>query len=93
MIQLKHDLSMKNGLLQIYSADFEAEESESESHSLKDKASILLSWDELQKRVESLEEENIKLQSEAVLRAIDIENEERKELQLIHDCAKQLSKY
>jgi hypothetical protein len=85
---------MKNGLLQVYSADIEAEESEFESltqYLSDDKTSILTNWEELHKKVEYLEEENSRLRTEAVARANDIEIEERKELILIHDCAKQLS--
>lgn len=93
MTQLKHELTMKNGLLQIYD---EAEESEIESpnqYLLEDKTSILSNWEELHKRIGSLEEENLRLRIESTARANDIELEERKELQLIHDCAKQLSKH
>jgi hypothetical protein len=85
---------MKNGLLQIYCADIEAEESQFESpnqHLLDDKTSILTNSEELNKRVGYLEEENLRLRTEAIARANDIEIEERKELLLIHDCAKQLS--
>jgi len=82
---------MKNGLLQVYNADVEAEEFESPNQSSGDKASILTNWEELHKKVGSLEEENLRLRIEATTRANDIELEERKELQLIHDCAKQLS--
>jgi hypothetical protein len=85
---------MKNGLLQVYSADIEAEESEFESltqYLSDDKTSILTNWEELHKKVGYLEEENLRLRTEAVARANDIEIEERKELILIHDCAKQLS--
>lgn len=94
VIQLKHDLSMKNGLLQIYSADVEAEELLFESpnnYLADDKTSILTNWEELHKRVGSLEEENVRLRIESTARANDIEIEERKELLLIHDCVKQLT--
>ena len=87
---------MKNGLLQVYCADIEAQELESEEQphqSLEDKSIGLSNWDELNKRIGSLEEENLRLKCEATARANDIELEERKELQLIHDCAKQLSPY
>ncbi len=84
---------MKNGLLQIYSADIEEQEFQSEvseQHS-DEKTSILTNWEDLHKRVDNLEEENLRLKCEAVSRANDIELEEKKELQLIKDCAKQLS--
>ena len=57
--------------------------------SVKD-ASILL--EELERRVDSLEVENKRLKSETESKALDIEEEERKELQLINECAKRLSK-
>lgn len=86
---------MKNGLLQIYNEDLELDELEFESEhsSLNDRNALLSSWDELQKRIKSLEEDNLRLKNDALLAAISIENEEKKELQLIQDCAKQLSKY
>lgn len=52
-------------------------------------ASFLL--EELEKRVGSLEDENKKLKTERELTACDIEREERRELQLIDECAKRLS--
>lgn len=63
-------------------------------HSLlaRDKTTLLVNWDDLHSKVSNLEEENSLLRTEATTRASDIELEERKELQLIHDCAKQLSK-
>ncbi|XP_054168368.1 trafficking kinesin-binding protein milt-like [Oppia nitens] len=91
--QLKHELSMKNGLLQVYCADIEAQELESEEtqQSLEDKSLLLTNWEDLNRRVGSLEEENLRLKNEATSRSKDIEIEEKKELQLIHDCAKQLN--
>lgn len=84
---------MKNGLLQVYCQDIEAQEFESEEihNSLEEKTSLVTNWEELHKKVDTLEEENLRLKCEAVSRANDIEIEERKELQLISDCAKQLS--
>ena len=87
---------MKSGLLHVYTSDIEAAEEEEEeeaNHSLEDKTSILTNWEDLHKRVTNLEEENLRLKCEAVSRANDIEIEERKELLLIHDCAKQLGLY
>lgn len=86
---------MKNGLLQIYSADIEEQEFESESSERPSevKCSILTNWEELHKRIGNLEEENLRLKCEAISRANDIELEEKKELQLIQDCAKQLSQF
>ncbi|RWS16376.1 Trafficking kinesin-binding protein 1-like protein, partial [Dinothrombium tinctorium] len=92
--QLKHDIAVKNGLLQIYHADLEKSETESESPNrspLRDKHTLLLNWDLMHQKICSLEAENILLRSEANARKEDIEYEEKKELQLIHDCAKQLT--
>ncbi|KAI1293544.1 Trafficking kinesin-binding protein 1 [Halotydeus destructor] len=98
--QLKHDLTLKNGLLQIYSADLESSESqpESPSHSNsasfreRDKLSSLeLRWEDLHDKVCSLEDENDKLRNQVSTKRGDIEYAERKELQLIHDCAKELT--
>lgn len=84
-------MSLKSELLQIYNADTENDEADLESPSpLKDKTTFLLSWEELQNKIKKLEEENVKIRSEAAARAFDIENEEKKEMQLINDCAKQL---
>lgn len=46
----------------------------------------------LERRVGTLETENRKLKSETLSRASELEDEERKELALIDECAKQLSK-
>jgi hypothetical protein len=81
--------------LQIYSADIEEQEFESESSERpsEEKSSILTNWEELHKRIGNLEEENLRLKCEAISRANDIEIEEKKELLLIQDCAKQLSQF
>ena len=86
-------MSLKNGLLQVYCADIEEQEIETEAneHVEDERTSILANWEELHKRINNLEEENLRLKCEAVSRANDIEIEEKKELQLIADCAKQLS--
>ncbi|CAG2114624.1 unnamed protein product, partial [Medioppia subpectinata] len=94
VVQLRHELSMKNGLLQVYCADIEAQELESEEQSLQsieEKTTSVSNWDELNKKILNLEEENLRLKCEATSRANDIEVEERKELLLIQDCAKQLT--
>jgi len=49
-------------------------------------------WDVIQEQINILSNENHKLRSEASKRTLDIEAEEKKELLLIQDCAKQLSK-
>lgn len=85
--QLKHELSLKNGLLQIYTQDLDTE---SDSGSPSDR-SIAVNWEMLNKKIQNLQEENMQLRNEAVVRTIDIENEEKKEMQLINDCVRQLS--
>lgn len=55
----------------------------------KDVSKIL---EELEERVNNLEEENNRLKIEKELKANDLEEEERKELQLINECAHRLSK-
>lgn len=93
VVQLKHELSMKNGLLQVYCAQIEEQETETEPSEqiAGEMISILANWEELHKRIDNLEEENLRLKRQATSIANDIEIEEKKELQLIHDCAKQLS--
>ena len=106
MTQLKHDLSIKNGLLQLYAEDYEdSGEIEDEnstatinsscydSSERKDKETLILKWELLHEKVLSLEDENRTLRSAATDRSATLEVEEKKELQLIADCAKQLSKW
>lgn len=104
MTQLKHDLSIKNGLLQLYSDDFdnsgeiEDENSTATVHSncydsineRKDKETLILKWELLHEKVLSLEDENRQLRDAASEKNSSLEVEEKKELQLIADCAKQL---
>ncbi|KAI2799562.1 Kinesin associated protein [Blomia tropicalis] len=96
--QLKHEISSKKELLEIY---FKREEDEDEEYnSLNDtslssyssaspqKSAKILS--ELEKRVGTLETENKKLKSDTVSRTFELEREEKKELHLIGECARQL---
>ncbi|XP_055946882.1 trafficking kinesin-binding protein 1-like isoform X1 [Argiope bruennichi] len=89
IIQLKHDLSVKNGLLQIYTQDLDTD-SESGSPSSRERG-FSVSWDTLNKKISCLQEENNLLRAEAVSRTTDIEEEEKKEMQLISDCVRQLT--
>ncbi|XP_054711268.1 trafficking kinesin-binding protein 1-like [Uloborus diversus] len=86
--QLRHDLSIKNGLLQIYTQDLDTE---SDSGSPVKERGFSVSWDVLNKKISCLQEENSQLRSEAFSRTADIEVEEKKEMQLISDCARQLT--
>ncbi|GFR00648.1 trafficking kinesin-binding protein 1 [Trichonephila clavata] len=85
--QLKHDLSVKNGLLQIYTQDLDTD---SETGSPIERG-FSVSWDTLNKKISCLQEENTQLRSEAVCRSADIEEEEKKEMQLITDVVRQLT--
>lgn len=82
----------------MYSADLENSDlqdnspAHSNNSAHKDRTTLMANWDDLHSKVYGLEEENSLLRVEANVRATDIEKEERKELQLIHECAKQLSK-
>ncbi|XP_046908105.1 uncharacterized protein LOC124500656 isoform X2 [Dermatophagoides farinae] len=101
--QLRHDVSSKSELLRFYITKDEEEiddENDSENdlnytsisshHSIsqKDASQIL---DDLERRVNSLEEENSRLKVEKETKVCDLEEEERKELQLINECAHRLS--
>jgi len=90
IVQLKYDLSNKNGLIQMYS-ELENEESESTKEDTKDKTSLLISWQSLHDKVVRLEDDNQRLRREAVVTCKEIELEEKKEILLIRDCAKQLT--
>ena len=102
--QLKHDVSSKSELLRFYITKDEDEiddenysendmnyASISSQHSIsqKDTSQIL---DQLERRVNSLEEENSRLKVEKEAKVSDLEDEEQKELQLINECARRLSK-
>ncbi len=119
IIQLRHEISSKKDLLQIYLKDEEEAEEEEEyeddddgmlhfsslqyealdqgrsSPSLSKRSSsrnAQLMVSKLERRVGTLETENRKLKSETLSRASELEDEERKELALIDECARRLSK-
>lgn len=103
--QLKHDVSSKSDLLKFFIDSTEEESSETEIKDLfddddstltsiqsiasKDSSLIL---DDLGNRVRTLQEENARLRTETEAKTIELEDEERKETQLINECAKKLSK-
>ena len=99
--QLRHDLNAKIGLLQIYSQDLESDEDHDrqeeedagggKSKNGKRNSSVLQDWEVLQQKVSSLERDNRQLREEASSRQTDLDQEEKKEMQLISDCVKQLS--
>lgn len=80
--QLRHDLSLKASLLQIYSQ----EDSSDSTTPCED-----VGLDELNRKIHQLEQENTELRSESQARISSLETEEKKEMQLITDCIKQLS--
>ncbi|XP_015790049.1 trafficking kinesin-binding protein 1 [Tetranychus urticae] len=95
--QLRHEIATKNQLIHLYSADLETTETEIDSidetscsSSRDNKQTHQNNWELLQEQINFLENENLKLRSEASRRTMDIEAEEKKEFLLIHDCAKQL---
>lgn len=97
IIQLTHEISSKKDLLQIYLKDEEEEEEEFLS-SLNDDSLSCRSlnkstqlFSELEKRVGTLETENQHLKNQRILRTSELEDEEQRELQLIDECARQLS--
>lgn len=58
-----------------------------------DKTSLLMSLEDTVRKVSQLEAENMFLKSETSLQLVGIENEERREIQLISDCARQLGRF
>lgn len=87
-------MTVKNGLLQIYTEDLETSESADDATpgpvSSKDH-SLLINWDVLQEKVETLERDNHELREAATERFSELESEEKREQQLIQDVVKQLS--
>ena len=86
-------MSIKSGLLQIYTEDLETSESADDASPCpppRDHSS-LANWDVLQERVESLERDNASLRQAASERCSELESEEQREQQLVLDCVKQLA--
>uniref|UniRef100_A0A4W5JRS7 Trafficking protein, kinesin binding 1a n=1 Tax=Hucho hucho TaxID=62062 RepID=A0A4W5JRS7_9TELE len=94
--QLRHDLSLKDELLQFYTSA--AEESEGDSSTCtpirhNDSTLSVPSYfplDSLQKKLKDLEAENISLRSEASHLETETEEYEEKEQQLVNDVVKEL---
>ncbi|XP_021170319.2 trafficking kinesin-binding protein 1 isoform X8 [Fundulus heteroclitus] len=94
--QLRHDLSMKDELLQFYTNA--AEESEGESTTSTPvrlsepnvSTPTLFPLDSLQKKLKDLEEENQSLRSVASHLETETISYEEKEQQLVNDCVKEL---
>uniref|UniRef100_T1JHE0 HAP1 N-terminal domain-containing protein n=1 Tax=Strigamia maritima TaxID=126957 RepID=T1JHE0_STRMM len=91
--QYKHELAMKTELLQIYAHDLDYSESDSNptSPTCRDRISLHVSWDVLQKKIRKLEGENEQLKSEANILDDETTTFEEKEQQLVKDVVRQLS--
>lgn len=94
-IQFRHDLKLKDELLNIYTNDLAQSDSEDEAVSCNQKGktslqSKYINIENLQKKIKNLEEENLHLRIEtAELRTTTI-NIEEKEEELVRDCFRQL---
>lgn len=73
-------------------SELENEENEA-NNEVKDKTSLIVNWQSLHDKVLRLEDENHRLRRETTVTSKEIELEEKKEILLIRDCAKQLSKF
>ncbi|KAM4604341.1 trafficking kinesin-binding protein 1 isoform 2-T2 [Polymixia lowei] len=93
--QLRHELSMRDDLLQFYASNEEIENSESHSPMKRNESTSSLSnfvhFDFLQQKLKGLEEENRKLQSEANDLTSETTNYEEQEQELMMVCVEELS--
>ena len=90
-------MNVKIGLLQIYSQDLESSEDHDHQEdegggrrSRKRGSSVMVDLDVLQQKVSHLEKDNRLLREEASSKITDLDHEEKKEMQLIADCVRQL---
>ncbi|XP_046555440.1 trafficking kinesin-binding protein 1-like isoform X2 [Haliotis rubra] len=91
--QLRHDVSMKDELLKFYCQDYD-NEAESDASSPGESKGFnlkLVNIDSLQKKVSSLEEENVHLKVESSQLKSETANYEEKEKKLVEDCLSQLA--
>lgn len=86
LTQLRHELALKASLLQVYTAQ---EEADAALPSPTDDDDFPVST--LTRKIHELEEENCKLKAESQSQLSHLEEEEKKEMQLIRDCVRQLS--
>ncbi|XP_029907957.1 trafficking kinesin-binding protein 1 isoform X2 [Myripristis murdjan] len=93
--QLRHELSMRDDLLQFYASNEEIENAESHSPIKRNESSSSLSnyvhYDFLQQKLKGLEEENRKLRSEANELTSETTNYEEQEQELMMVCVEELS--
>ncbi|CAN7991725.1 unnamed protein product, partial [Ixodes hexagonus] len=98
LAQLRHQLATKAALLQAYAASEEAagdnddgvnaQGSGGNSYLEGEEAGA---WSVLNRKIHQLEQENSQLKAESQSQLSSLEEEEKKELQLIRDCIRQLS--
>ncbi|XP_030585343.1 trafficking kinesin-binding protein 1 isoform X5 [Archocentrus centrarchus] len=93
--QLRHELSMRDDLLQFYASTEEIENAQSQSPIKRNESSSSLSnfihYDFLQQKLKSLEEENRKLRLEATELSTETANYEEQEQELMMVCVDELS--
>ncbi|XP_056136426.1 trafficking kinesin-binding protein 1 [Lampris incognitus] len=93
--QLRHELSMRDDLLQFYASNEEIENSESHSPIRRNESSSLLSnfvhYDFLKQKLKGLEEENHKLRTEANDLTTETTHYEEQEQELMMVCVEELS--
>lgn len=93
--QLRHELTMRDDLLQFYASTEELEHSEAHSPLKRNESSSSLSnfvhYDFLQKKLKGLEEENRKLRLEASELTSETNNYEEQEQELMMVCVEELS--
>ncbi|CAM9602076.1 unnamed protein product [Lampetra fluviatilis] len=95
--QLRHDLSMKDELLHIYTHTVEDSESDSSASTPLERSGgslvsghIPAQLDAVHKRLKELEDENLRLRSKACHIKTETISYEEKEQQLVNDCVKGL---
>ncbi|XP_078702429.1 trafficking kinesin-binding protein 1-like isoform X37 [Branchiostoma floridae x Branchiostoma belcheri] len=88
--QLQHELQLKEDLLQIYTQEESLSETDS---SCTSPATGLPNIDALQKKIKTLEEENLQIRSEAAKLKTETVDYEEQEAKLVSDCVKELSTF
>ncbi|KAM4585063.1 trafficking kinesin-binding protein 1 isoform 3-T4 [Odontesthes bonariensis] len=93
--QLRHELSMRDDLLQFYASTEEIENAQAQSPIKRNESSTSLSnfvhYDFLHQKLKSLEEENRNLRSEASDLSTETTNYEEQEQELMMVCVEELS--
>ncbi|CAL8332282.1 unnamed protein product [Merluccius merluccius] len=93
--QLRHELSMRDDLLQFYAGDEEVERSESQTAMKRNESTTSLSsfvhYDFLHQKLRGLEDENRKLRTEADDLTTETENYEEQEQELMMVCVEELT--